>query len=83
MCDIEYRLAELQLIKRDTQGAGLELVGIGDIEILSNENVLFNNREDKKYNYSYDMLQRDILSQRYSKEEYQYRLDRYLLANKI
>ena len=29
------------------------------------------------------MLKRDILSQRYSKEEYQYRLDRYLLANKI
>ena len=83
MCDIDYRIVELQLMNGDTQGEGIELLGIGDIEILSNENVLFNNREDKKYNYSYDMLKRDILSQRYSKEEYQYRLDRYLLANKI
>ena len=83
MCDIDYRIVELQLMNGDTQGEGIELLGIGDIEILGNENVLFNNREDKKYNYSYDMLKRDILSQRYSKEEYQYRLDRYLLANKI
>ena len=83
MCDIDYRIVELQLMNGDTQGEGIELLGIGDIEILSNENVLFNNREDKKYNYSYDMLKRDILSQRYSREEYQYRLDRYLLANKI
>ncbi len=83
MCDIDYRIVELQLMNGDTQGEGIELLGIGDIEILGNENVLFNNREDKKHNYSYDMLKRDILSQRYSKEEYQYRLDRYLLANKI
>ena len=83
MCDIDYRIVELQLMNGDTQGEDIELLGIGDIEILGNENVLFNNREDKKYNYSYDMLKRDILSQRYSKEEYQYRLDRYLLANKI
>ena len=83
MCDIDYRIVELQLMNGDTQGEGIELLGIGDIEILGNENVLFNNREDKKHNFSYDMLKRDILSQRYSKEEYQYRLDRYLLANKI
>ena len=83
MCDIDYRIVELQLMNGDTQGEDIELLGIGDIEILGNENVLFNNREDKKHNFSYDMLKRDILSQRYSKEEYQYRLDRYLLANKI
>ena len=83
MCDIDYRIVELQLMNGDTQGEDIELLGIGDIEILGNENVLFNNREDKKHNYSYDMLKRDILSQRYSKEEYRYRLDRYLLANKI
>ena len=83
MCDIDYRIVELQLMNGDTQGEGIELLGIGDIEILGNENVLFNNREDKKHNFSYDMLKRDILSQRYSKEEYRYRLDRYLLANKI
>ena len=32
---------------------------------------------------TYEMLQRDILSNRYSKEEYKYRLDAYLSANKI
>lgn len=32
---------------------------------------------------TYEMLQRDILSNRYSKEEYKYRLDAYLGANKI
>ena len=32
---------------------------------------------------TYEMLQRDILSERYSKEEYLYRLDTYLSANKI
>ena len=32
---------------------------------------------------TFEMLQRDILSNRYSKEEYKYRLDAYLSANKI
>ena len=32
---------------------------------------------------TYEMLQRDILSKRYSVEEYKYRLDAYLSANKI
>ena len=32
---------------------------------------------------TFEMLQRDILSNRYSKEEYKYRLDAYLCANKI
>ena len=32
---------------------------------------------------AYEMLQRDIQSKRYSTEEYKYRLDAYLSANKI
>ena len=32
---------------------------------------------------TYEMLQRDIQSKRYSKDEYKYRLDAYLSANKI
>ena len=32
---------------------------------------------------TYEMLQRDILSKRYSIDEYRYRLDAYLSANKI
>lgn len=32
---------------------------------------------------TFEMLQRDVLSNRYSKEEYKYRLDAYLSANKI
>ena len=32
---------------------------------------------------TYEMLKRDILSKRYSVEEYKYRLDAYLSVNKI
>ena len=32
---------------------------------------------------TFEMLQRDILSKRYSIDEYRYRLDAYLSANKI
>ena len=37
----------------------------------------------KLFGGTFEMLQRDILSNRYSKDEYKYRLDAYLSANKI
>ena len=78
MCDMDYRIVELQLKNASTQGLEVNVLG------LDSEDVLFNNRKANKiFNPSYEMLKRDILSKRYSTDEYKYRLERYLLANKI
>ena len=78
MCDMDYRIVELQLKNASTQGLEVNVLG------LDSEGVLFNNRKANKiFNPSYEMLKRDILSKRYSTDEYKYRLERYLLANKI
>ena len=78
MCDMDYRIVELQLKNVSTQGLEVNILG------LDSEDVLFNNRKANKiFNPSYEMLKRDILSKRYSSDEYRYRLERYLLANKI
>ena len=78
MCDMDYRIVELQLKNVSTQGLEVNVLG------LDSEDVLFNNRKANKiFNPSYEMLKRDILSKRYSTDEYKYRLERYLLANKI
>ena len=78
MCDMDYRIVELQLKNASTQGLEVNVLG------LDSEDVLFNNRKANKiFNPSYEMLKRDILSKRYSSDEYRYRLERYLLANKI
>ena len=78
MCDMDYRIVELQLKNASTQGLEVNVLG------LDSEDVLFNNRKANKiFNPSYEMLKRDILSERYSSDEYKYRLERYLLANKI
>ena len=78
MCDMDYRIVELQLKNASTQGLEVNVLG------LDSENVLLNNRKANKiFNPSYEMLKRDILSERYSSDEYKYRLERYLLADKI
>ena len=78
MCDMDYRIVELQLKNASTQGLEVNVLG------LDSEDVLFNNRKANKiFNPSYEMLKRDILSERYSSDEYKYRLERYLLADKI
>ena len=78
MCDMDYRIVELQLKNASTQGLEVNVLG------LDSEDVLFNNRKANKiFNPSYEMLKRDILSKRYSSDEYKYRLERYLLADKI
>ena len=78
MCDMDYRIVELQLKNASTQGLEVNVLG------LDSEDVLFNNRKANKiFNPSYEMLKRDILSKRYSSDEYRYRLERYLLADKI
>ena len=78
MCDMDYRIVELQLKNAGTQGLEVNVLG------LDSEDVLFNNRKANKiFNPSYEMLKRDILSKRYSSDEYRYRLERYLLADKI
>ena len=78
MCDMDYRIVELQLKNASTQGLEVNVLG------LDSEDVLLNNRKANKiFNPSYEMLKRDILSKRYSSDEYKYRLERYLLADKI
>ena len=78
MCDMDYRIVELQLKNASTQGLEVNVLG------LDSEDVLLNNRKANKiFNPSYEMLKRDILSERYSSDEYKYRLERYLLADKI
>ena len=65
MCDMDYRIVELQLKNVSTQGLEVNVLG------LDSEDVLFNNRKANKiFNPSYEMLKRDILSKRYSTDEY-------------